>query len=263
VVRRQHTSEDTGETVDVIDLYPGWNDYGTYGKMKVAHEYLDHDWQRERFEKFSGISVDQLPIYEGQQAMQRRFGMTHKCEVAVRPFCLMLQPRKDENGNYDKTLILKYLPAGRAQQPVESPATAAPTPPPARNGRVNSNGSGSDRQAQSTSTAPVANGRQPRQAPAVTQEPVEFDDLVSAGEQKFADLLLAKQPWFQTEENTRTFRKVLFGEWDAKNETAYWVGMLRYAELRTARQTHQVAKTEALNRYHRELKEINHATNAG
>lgn len=259
VVRRQHTSEETGEVVNVIDFYPAWNEWGSYGKMKVAHEYLDHDWQRQRFEKFSGISVDQLPIYEGQQAMQRRFGMTHKCEVEVRPFRLMLQPRKDENGNYDKTLILRYLYANHnARQPAEPSAApvGAPTPPPARNGRVNGSGS-----RQSQAVAPPA--EPPAKADAAG--PVEFDDLVSATEQGLAEAVLKVQPWFKSTDNISAFRKTLFGEWQPGEAyiDAYFAGLLRYAELRKGQQSHQAAKIEALNRYHRELKETDHATNAG
>lgn len=257
VVRRQHTSEETGEVVDVIDLYPAWNEWGSWGKMKVAHEYLDHDWQRQRFEKFAGVSVDELPIYEGQQAMQRRFGITHKCEVAVRPFRLMLQPRKDENGNYDKTLILRYLPADRTASVGSVTADQQPvvTEPPAP-----TNGNG-----RQPATAPTANGRHGQQpstpvSARAGEGIVGFDDLISASEQKFARSLLAKQPWFKSEESIMGFRKVLFGDWEPGKETAYWVGLLRYAELRKAHQSHQMAKIEALNRYHRELKEKNHAT---
>ncbi len=267
VVRRQHTSEETGEAVDVIDFYPAWNEWGSYGKMKVAHEYLDHDWQRQRFEKHAGVSVDELPIYEGQQAMQRRFGITHKCEVEVRPFRLMLQPRKDENGNYDKTLILRFLPTDRTAN--QQPAVTEP-PVPAVNGNGHRE---QQRPTQPAASAPAVNGNgringngrydqqpPPPASPRAGGEPVEFDDLTSATEQKFANTLLAKQPWFKSEESIITFRKVLFGEWDPKIEAAYWVGLLRYAEVRQAQQSHQAAKIEALNRYHRELKEKNHAT---
>lgn len=142
VMRRQHTNPDDGRIVDVIDFYPEWNAFGTYGKMKLCHEYMDEDWQRQRFEKYAGVAINDLPLYEGQQALSRRFGQAHRCEVAVRPFRLMVQPRKDENGNNAKFLILRYLVSpkarqGRAVQPQPTAITQ-----PAANGQA-ANGSGS------------------------------------------------------------------------------------------------------------------------
>lgn len=109
VIRRQHVAPEDGRIVDVVDFYPEWNRFGTYGKMKVCHEYLDEEWQVKRFEKYAGVTLDKLPVYDGQTALVRRFGQTHRCETAVSPFRLMVQPRSDDNGNSAKTLILRYL----------------------------------------------------------------------------------------------------------------------------------------------------------
>lgn len=265
VIRRTFTRRD-GEDADVVDLYPPWNAAGTYGFMKVATEYMDHDWQKKRFEKYAGVSFDSLPVFEAKQADQRIYGRPSKHEVQVRPFRLMLKPRPVENGPDEKTLILRYLLAGQvaSQQPAELSAApvGAPTPPPARNGDGNRNGrvngSGS-RQSQA-----VASPAEPP-AKADAAGPVEFDDLVSATEQGLAEAVLKVQPWFKSTDNISAFRKTLFGEWQPGEAyiDAYFAGLLRYAELRKGQQSHQAAKIEALNRYHRELKETNHATNAG
>lgn len=239
VVRRQHTSEETGEVVDVIDLYPAWNEWGTYGKMKVAHEYLDHDWQRQRFEKFTGVKVDDLPIYEGQQAMTRRFGRKHKCEVAVRPFRLLLQPRKDENGNYDKTLILRYLYADRAanRKPAQPPATAAPS---ATHPGSAANGHGHGRQSQpATAGQPTADWWELVAAEPVT--PDVFDTKYAEADANYNDGAHVKK-----------FRRLLFGDWQNGHVRAYARGLKKYGELRSDGRLHSEAKTEALSRYHRE-----------
>lgn len=132
VMRRQHVAPEDGRIVDVVDFYPEWNAFGTYGKMKLCHEYMDEEWQIKRFEKYAGVTLDSLPIYDGQQALSRRFGQTHRCEMPVRPFRLMTQPRTDDKGNNAKTLILRYLSSpetrrGNAPQP--APQTAPITPP--------------------------------------------------------------------------------------------------------------------------------------
>ena len=61
--------------MDVIDFYPEWNAFGTYGKMKVCHGYMDDEWQVKRLfdERHAGVSLDSLPIYDGQTALVRRF----------------------------------------------------------------------------------------------------------------------------------------------------------------------------------------------
>lgn len=126
VMRRQFTRED-GVAVDVVDFYPPWNDSGTFGKHKIAHEYMDTDWQRERFARYAGMQVDALPVYESGTALKRNAVNPHRCEVAIRPFRLMVQPRQDSDGNDMKTLILRYLahPDARNWRPPTAPA--APT----------------------------------------------------------------------------------------------------------------------------------------
>ena len=227
VMRRQHVNPDDGRIVDVIDFYPEWNAYGTYGKLKVCHEYIDEEWQRQRFEKYAGVVIDDLPLYEGQQALSRRFGQVHRCEVAVRPFRLMVQPRKDENGNYDKTLILRYLvsPKARQAQPPQPPQTAVAQP--AANGQAKTNGSAPPQTP--TTTAAAATAVTPaewltraRQA----TDPFDFDTCISRG------LLVGADAYFETADHAEKARTGLFGDWKEGAAGAYLAGIERYVKTR-------------------------------
>lgn len=269
VMRRQHVNPDDGRIVDVVDFYPEWNAYGTYGKLKICHEYIDEEWQRQRFEKYAGVAINDLPLYESQQALSRRFGQAHRCEVPVRPFRLMVQPRKDENGNYDKTLILRYLvsPKARQAQPVQAQPTAVSQPAPAQPA---ANG-----QAQ---RSPAANGSAPQapapkpQAPtmaaatAVTPaewltrarqatDPFDFDTCVSRG------LLVANSAYFETADHAEKARTGLFGEWKEGAAGAYLAGIEKYVKTRADLQAagepgtavFQQAKSAALVAYRESL----------
>ncbi|MCA9936547.1 MAG: hypothetical protein H6662_15440 [Ardenticatenaceae bacterium] len=246
VMRRQHVTPEDGTIVDVLDFFPAWNEWGTYGKMKVAHEYLDNDWQRERFEKFAGVKVNDIPLYEGQTALVRRFGVTHKCEVAVRPFRLMLQPRKDENGNYDKTLILRYLTSPQARQNTPqmppAPATApvrVQTPPP-----------------------PEPETAVPPAAPRTQPNPIEKDwelEAANSSDPLMFDTALAKAvPWFKDGNGVQQFREVIFGDaFQPQHTPAYVRGLQAYARERKAangnREAHNRAKTKAIEAFRTEL----------
>ena len=43
---------------------------------------MNADWQRERLQKFTGVSVDALPVYEAGQALKRNHSRPHRCEAA-------------------------------------------------------------------------------------------------------------------------------------------------------------------------------------
>lgn len=129
VVFRHYTRSD-GEEAQLIDFYPPWSPSGGYGVYKVASEYMDEDWQRERFEKYAGVKIADLPSFEGQQAMQRRHGRPHRCEVEVGPFRLMVKPQKNDDGKDGKTLILRYLSSPEARRrPAQNQPTAQPASP--------------------------------------------------------------------------------------------------------------------------------------
>ena len=121
VIRRQFTRTD-GETAEVIDYYPQWNTTRTYGKMRVAVEYMDHDWQKARFSRYAGIEFDTLPIMESDTAPRRVSGQEHRFEIGVQPFRLMLIPQKDDEGNNSKTIIHRFLSA----ESTGKPQTAVP-----------------------------------------------------------------------------------------------------------------------------------------
>ena len=235
VIHRQHTNPDDGRIVDVVDFYPAWNAYGTYGKMKVCHEYLDEDWQRERFEKYAGVSLESLPLYDGQTALQRRFGQPHRCETAVQPFRLMVQPRKDENGNYDKTLILRYLPSPKARQgqPAQPQPTAVTQPATPTRTAPAANG-----QAQAPNghvQQPPAPGRQPVAPPVTPAEwlnrarqatdPFDFDICLQRG------LIVGGAVYFETADHAEKARTGLFGDWNG-SPAAYLAGIERYVKTR-------------------------------
>lgn len=252
VMRRQHVNPDDGRIVDVVDFFPEWNAYGTYGKLKICHEYIDEDWQRQRFEKYAGVAINDLPLYESQQALSRRFGQVHRCEVAVRPFRLMVQPRKDENGNYDKTLILRYLvsPKARQAQPVQAQPTAVSQPapaqpaangqgqrPPAANQKIHADELLKEAGVQihepnsrtATTAAPAATAVTPaewltraRQA----TDPFDFDTCVSRG------LLVANSAYFETADHAEKARTGLFGEWKEGAAGAYLAGIEKYVKTR-------------------------------
>ena len=212
VMRRQHTNPDDGRLVDVVDFYPAWNSQGTYGKMKLCHEYLDEEWQKARFEKYAGLSIDDLPIYDGQTALVRRFGQPHRCEVAVPPFRLMLQPRKDENGNYDKTLILRYLSSPKVRQEQLPPAQPAPT---------NGNGRAQPQSPSPSAVTPAEWLNRARQA----TDPFDFDTCLHRG------LMMGGSAYFETADHAEKARTGLFGEWNGA-AGAYLAGIEKYVKIR-------------------------------
>ena len=230
VIRRQHVRPDDGRIVDVIDFYPAWNAFGTFGKMKICHEYLDDDWQRQRFEKYAGVVVDDLPVYDGQTALVRRFGQTHRCETAVRPFRLMVQPRTDDNGNNAKTLILRYLTSPKARQGQPAPPPSSPTPapqPPAKKELVVTPDEWLARALQAT-------------------DAYDFDECVSRG--------LA---YYESGAHAEKARNALFGRWVDGRAAAYLTGLKTYASARQkldksgrpSRDVYNEAKADAVKAY--------------
>ncbi len=250
VMRRQHTNPDDGRIVDVIDFYPEWNAFGTYGKLKLCHEYMDEDWRRQRFEKYAGVAINDLPLYESQQALSRRFGQPHRCETAVRPFRLMVQPRTDDNGNYAKTLILRYLTSpkarqGRVAQPAPT-AVAQPaanghtangsTPngsqqrPPAPNQKIHADQmlaeAGVNVHAPAAKSAAGVTPAEWLQRASQATDPFDFDTCVARG------LYVGNAAYFETADHAEKARTGLFGEWNGA-AAAYLAGLKKYVIVRT------------------------------
>lgn len=134
VLRRQWIGED-GEERNAVDFYPVWNSQGTYGSKRLLVEYMDHDWQRERFNKFTGLNFNTLPIEFRETAVSRRFGHTHTCEVEVTNGVKIMYIPADQDKGRDRNRLHRYIP-GRPRQQTRPPQTAVtppPTPPQAPN----------------------------------------------------------------------------------------------------------------------------------
>lgn len=276
VMRRQHIAPEDGRIVDVVDFYPEWNSFGTYGKMKLCHEYLDEDWQRQRFEKYAGVALESLPIYEGQTALVRRFGQPHRCETAVQPFRLMVQPRTDDNGNNAKTLILRYLTSPKARQGRVTQPQPTAVAQPAANGQA-ANGSQQRPAAPNQKIhadqmlaeagvnihAPAAKsaaGVTPAEwldrAQAAT-DPFDFDTCVARG------LYVGNAAYFETADHAEKARAGLFGEWNGA-AAAYLAGLKKYVAVRTDLQADgqpgtavfKAAKAAALVAYRETLEKV-------
>ena len=271
VMRRQHISPDDGRIVDVVDFYPPWNQYGTYGKMKICHEYLDEDWQKARFQKFSGFSVEQLPVYDGQTALVRRFGQEHRCEIPVQPFRLMVEPRQDENGNSAKTLILRYLAGEPRQAPKPQTAVSQPagakTQPPAKihadellrqmNVTIEEPG----QRPATNNQQPTTNGQQPAAKTSVLTAVTATEWLQRAREATesfdFDTCIHRAIPFFDSADRVESARVGMFGEWKTGQAAAYVAGIQKYASLRDeleanhapATAAHKEAKNAALVEY--------------
>lgn len=137
VVRRIHFDEKKQREVPVIDLYPAWR--GNYGQFRFAHIYLDTPEQIAEFEKNAGVKLDDMPVYNGQQALKRKEGRKDPTEVTCRPFVAIKEATgtTEMEGNTYKTYRFsryggqpKAAPAPVAELAPE-PAPAAPTQKPA------------------------------------------------------------------------------------------------------------------------------------
>ncbi len=248
VVRRHYTRSD-GEEAELIDFYPPWSPSGSFGVYKVASEYMDDAWQRERFEKYAGVKIADLPAFEGQQAMQRRFGRPHRCEVEVQPFRLMVQPQRNDEGKDGKTLILRYLTSQRARPPKAQAQAIGQAQPGAQSqptaAKTNGNGNGSHSQA--PTPPPATSGQQPAtnpQRPATktatavspaqwleraraAEDPLDFDLCVSRG------LVMGNGAYFETVDHAEKARTGLFGDWKPGVAAAYLAGIEKYVTVRS------------------------------
>lgn len=238
VIRRQFTRRD-GEEVEVIDFYPPWNEMGTYGELKVAHEYMDHDWQRARFEHYAGICIADLPVYEAQQALRRTYGRQHPSEVSVNPFRLMLLPRQDAEGNDKKTLIINYTSMGRrARRETQQPSTPPAAPVRAR-----------------TPDTP----QQPAKPQTKQKTAADWEaEALEATDPLIFDASFAKsEPWFKDSAAVFSFRDLIFGPFVAEHTAGYVVGLKAYKDERVkangSRDAHNRAKTLALQAFRNKL----------
>lgn len=82
VVRRDHDNDDNTVT-PVMDVYREWNAARTAPAFAFTSIYLNTDEDREKFETRTGLQIDNLPIYSGQGALQRKPEKVTKYEVQI------------------------------------------------------------------------------------------------------------------------------------------------------------------------------------
>lgn len=136
VVRRVKGNDDGSET-PVIDLYP------ERAKFRILGVYLNTPQDVAAFEAAAGLRLADLPLYEGDNSIERGKGpKTDKYVVSLsRPARVAIKPNPRYEGPEDKThpkrLFVRWLPAGapepaapRSPEPAPSqPAASAPSQP--------------------------------------------------------------------------------------------------------------------------------------
>lgn len=93
VVRRK-----TENGVPIIDFYACWSHENKFGAFKYAHKYLDKSEDIAQFEAQSGLKLNDIPLYEGQQAITRKAEKPTRYEIKVRRTFNM---KKVKVGQYD------------------------------------------------------------------------------------------------------------------------------------------------------------------
>lgn len=120
---------DDGQQATVIDYFGPWNRQGTWPKMKLCHEYMDYEWQIRRFEEWTGLEFDKLPVLENSHAIKRQYGKVYPHEVQVaRPFRLMVVSPDSGDDTGSKKLIISFLPLRYGEDDTPAPE---PQPEPA------------------------------------------------------------------------------------------------------------------------------------
>ena len=104
-MRRQHIAPGRRLWVDVIDFTRSGTP-GTYGKMKVRHEYMDDERQNasRRYGRFLIVCPSTTARLPWCAALARRIAAKRPCALPVDG-----SRAPDDNGNNAKTLILRYL----------------------------------------------------------------------------------------------------------------------------------------------------------
>lgn len=113
VVRR---ASNTG--VPIIDFYPHWQYENKFGYLKYGHLYLDTPDDVAEFEAQSGLKLADLPLYEGQQAIQRKHGHATRFEVNVkRTFGIVRTPDGQHDNGMPRYLYSYAAPASLPPRP--------------------------------------------------------------------------------------------------------------------------------------------------
>lgn len=131
VVRRAKANDDGSET-PVIDLYPD------RANFRILGIYLNNEQDIQAFEKAAGVKLAQLPLYDGDNAIERGKGVkTDKYVIALKsPVKVVFKANPkwegDEDKKHSKRIFVRW-----ASQSVEA---AASSPTPAASGNGNGNG---------------------------------------------------------------------------------------------------------------------------
>lgn len=125
----------SGDGTPIIDFYPDWSHGGKFGAHKWAHMYLNTPEDIAEFEAQSGLKLDQIPLYDGQQALKRTYGSTHPKEIKPRrPFRITrVKTGEHDTGmpryEYSYTVPANVTPMPNGSQDSEQPEPPAQQPP--------------------------------------------------------------------------------------------------------------------------------------
>jgi len=136
VVRRAKVNKDESET-PVIDLYPD------RANFRILGIYLNTEQDIQAFEKATGMKLSDLPLYDGDNSIERGKGpKTDKYVIALKqPVKVVFKANPkwegEEDMNHQKRVFVRWMP--QAQPPSDAQKPAGDAPKPGNNG--NSNGS--------------------------------------------------------------------------------------------------------------------------
>lgn len=247
VMRRQ--TEQDGEIRDIIDYYPPWNPIFTYGFQKVFHEYMDHEWQVKRFEQFTGLKIEEIPVWDSQQALRERNPQKpHPLNVPCAYFKALVIPQPPEEGKKisGKNLVDRFIHAPmpqkyKAYKQPELTAFEARQSQGEKNGVVVDDGAQKEGKTSQNGNLTVADWKKR------ALDAVEADGLFGFDE-SMAHVLDTD---VQTVTNVRT--KVFPKDYDPLLNKAFAVGISAYMKERAEHNDHEVAKEKALAEFEKYL----------
>jgi hypothetical protein len=142
IVRRAKANEDGSET-PVIDLYPD------RANFRILGIYLNTEQDIQAFEQVAGVKLRDLPLYEGDNAIERGKGAkTDKYVIALKsPVKVVFKANPkwegDEDKKHPKRIFVRWMTAQTSDPAANGseakPASAAPTTAAGNN---NGNGHG-------------------------------------------------------------------------------------------------------------------------
>ena len=116
VVRRAKTNDDGGET-PVIDLYPD------RANFRILGIYLNTEADVQAFQNATGVKLSELPLYEGDNAIERGKGAkTDKYVIALKqPVKVVFKANPkwegDEDKKHPKRVFVRWMPQAQSSDP--------------------------------------------------------------------------------------------------------------------------------------------------